>query len=139
MFVLLALYKKSLGNFFFEFLTEQNPVFKFVLREDGGLSKTHVARHTSPTLLVCIVISVVANHAPSGGRVSYVEHTTGTRVRFLPTEGHGESPPHPPVHTTQKLSLHWQSPRKSSCCVPTLRRPHVYNMASFGLSRRKSR
>ena len=30
------------------------------------------------------------NNVITGGRGSHVEHTTGTRVRFLPAEGHGK-------------------------------------------------
>ena len=40
-------------------------MFKFVLRDDGGLSKAHSARHSSPTSLVYIITSVVANRVPS--------------------------------------------------------------------------
>ena len=40
-------------------------MFKFVPRGDGGLSKAHIARHSSPTPLVHVIISMVANHAPS--------------------------------------------------------------------------
>ena len=40
-------------------------MFKFVVRGDGGLSKAHIARHSSPTPLFCVFTSVVANRAPS--------------------------------------------------------------------------
>ena len=59
-----ALSKKSVG-FFFEILMEQSPIFKFVLRNDGGLSKAHIARHSESTSLVHVIMSMVANHAPS--------------------------------------------------------------------------
>ena len=36
-----------------------------VLRDDCGLSKTHIARHSSPTPLVHVITPMVANHAPS--------------------------------------------------------------------------
>ena len=36
-------------------------MFKFVLRDNGGLSKAHIARHSNQPPLV----HVVANHAPS--------------------------------------------------------------------------
>ena len=39
---------------------------EYELRDDGGLSKTHIARYSSPTLLVHVVMSMVAIHAPSG-------------------------------------------------------------------------
>ena len=62
--ILLALSEISLGNFF-EFLMERSQMFKFVLCGDGGLSEAHVARHSSPIPLVYVIISMVANHAPS--------------------------------------------------------------------------
>ena len=40
-------------------------MFKFVLRGDGGLSEAHIARHSSAIPLVYVIISMVANHAPS--------------------------------------------------------------------------
>ena len=40
-------------------------MFKFVLRDDGELSKAHIARQSSPPPLVYVVTSMVANHAPS--------------------------------------------------------------------------
>ena len=40
-------------------------MFEFLLRDDGGLSKACIAKHSSPTPLVCVVMSMVANHAPS--------------------------------------------------------------------------
>ena len=39
-------------------------MFKFVLRNDGRLSKAHLARHSSPTTLVYIIMSMVVIHAP---------------------------------------------------------------------------
>ena len=36
-----------------------------VLHDDGGLSKAHIARHSSPTPLVYVITSMVANHASS--------------------------------------------------------------------------
>ena len=72
---MLVLSEKSVGIFFefpknpwvifFEFLMQQSPMFECVLHDDGGLSKAHIARHSSPTLLVHVITSVVANHAPS--------------------------------------------------------------------------
>ena len=49
---------------FFEFLMERSSVFKFVLGDDGGLSKAHIRRHSIPPPLVCVVTSMVANRAP---------------------------------------------------------------------------
>ena len=40
-------------------------MFRFVVRDDCGLSKAHIARHRSPTSLVHVIVSMVANHAPS--------------------------------------------------------------------------
>ena len=57
--------QKIRGPFFFEFLIYRNPLYKFVVCDDGGLSKAHVEIHNSPTPLVYIITSIVANHAPS--------------------------------------------------------------------------
>ena len=35
------------------------------LRDDGGLPKANIASHSSPTLLVYVITSMVANHVPS--------------------------------------------------------------------------
>ena len=40
-------------------------MFERVVRDDGGLSKAHTARHSSPTPLDCVIMSVVAIHDPS--------------------------------------------------------------------------
>ena len=40
-------------------------MFKFVLCNDDGLSKAHIARHSSPIALVHVIISMAANYAPS--------------------------------------------------------------------------
>ena len=40
-------------------------MLEFVLRDDGGLSKAHIARHSSPTPLVHVITSMVSKHAPS--------------------------------------------------------------------------
>ena len=40
-------------------------MFKFALRDNGGLSKAHIARHSSPTPLVHVITSMVENRAPS--------------------------------------------------------------------------
>ena len=44
---------------------QQSPTFEFVLHGDGGLSKAHIARHSSPLPLAHVITSMVANHAPS--------------------------------------------------------------------------
>ena len=49
----------------FKFLIEQSPMFKFVLRDDGGLSQAIISRHSTPTPLYYTVMSMVANHTPS--------------------------------------------------------------------------
>ena len=40
-------------------------MFKFILRDDGWLSKAHIAKHSSPTPLVHVITSRVVNCAPS--------------------------------------------------------------------------
>ena len=40
-------------------------MFECVPRDDGGLSKAHIARYSSSLPLVYVIISMVANHAPS--------------------------------------------------------------------------
>ena len=52
--VLLTLSEKSVDIFFFEFLKERSPTFECVLHDDGGPSKAHIARHSSPTPLVYV-------------------------------------------------------------------------------------
>ena len=64
MLVLLALSKKSVG-IFFEFLVKRSLMFEFVLRDNGGLSKAHIARNSCPTPLVYVITTMVVNHAPA--------------------------------------------------------------------------
>ena len=40
-------------------------MFERVVRDDGGLPKANIASHSSPTLLVYVIASMVANHVPS--------------------------------------------------------------------------
>ena len=46
-------------------MMQRSPIVKYEVRVDGGLSKAHIARHSSPTPLFYVIISMVANHAPS--------------------------------------------------------------------------
>ena len=57
--------RKIRGHFFFEFLMQQSPRFKFIRCDDDGLSKAHIVRHSSPTPLLHVITSMVANRAPS--------------------------------------------------------------------------
>ena len=38
---------------------------EYEVRNDGGISKAHITRHSCQTPLVYVIISVVANHASS--------------------------------------------------------------------------
>ena len=38
---------------------KRSPVLKSTLRDNGGVSKAHIARHSSPTPLVCVIIYMV--------------------------------------------------------------------------------
>ena len=51
--ILLALSEKSVG-IFFKFLIERSPGFECAVHDNGGLSKAHIARHSSPTPLVTL-------------------------------------------------------------------------------------
>ena len=40
--------RKIHGQFFFEFQKKRSPSYRFVMCDDGGLSKAHIARHNRP-------------------------------------------------------------------------------------------
>ena len=56
---------RNIPGHFFEIQTKGSPMFERVVRVNDGFSKANTARHSSPTPLVCVIMSMVANHAPS--------------------------------------------------------------------------